>query len=346
MHLRAVAIAGPNQTTGSLADMSLFVGDLAPDVTEEYLFSFFKNYFPSVKGAKVGARTVSYICQYFGTTSQTFVPFSLQVISDPATGRSKGYGFVRFGSEAERDRALADMNGVYISTRPIRVSIATAKKPMEREGVPPVRSTPASSTGGASATSTGTPVHPDADPNNTTLFIGGLHASITEEQLRFTFLRFGEIVYTKIPQGKGCGFVQFVDRKAAEYAMQEMQGYILGGQAIRISWGRSSARGPVNREGPHAPPPYGYPYPYPYDHAGYGAYGMYPADPYYAAYPGMDPYAVSLHVAWIHWPALHAQLCVNLYSTSNQSYVTVAISDSFNSPTPLHAALLLSLATS
>jgi hypothetical protein len=29
-----------------------------------------------------------------------------QVITDPATGRSKGYGFVRFSSEAERDRAL------------------------------------------------------------------------------------------------------------------------------------------------------------------------------------------------------------------------------------------------
>lgn len=53
----------------------------------------------------------------------------MQVITDPATGRTKGYGFVRFGSETERDRALADMNGHYIAGRPIRVSLATAKKP-------------------------------------------------------------------------------------------------------------------------------------------------------------------------------------------------------------------------
>ena len=44
------------------------------------------------------------------------------------TGRSKGYGFVRFGNEQERDRALGDMMGHFISNRPIRVSIATAKK--------------------------------------------------------------------------------------------------------------------------------------------------------------------------------------------------------------------------
>jgi hypothetical protein len=35
---------------------------------------------------------------------------------------------VRFGSEAERDRALGEMSGHFISNRPIRVSLATAKK--------------------------------------------------------------------------------------------------------------------------------------------------------------------------------------------------------------------------
>lgn len=34
-----------------------------------------------------------------------------QVMLDPATQKSRGYGFVRFGIEAERDRALTEMNG-------------------------------------------------------------------------------------------------------------------------------------------------------------------------------------------------------------------------------------------
>lgn len=36
--------------------------------------------------------------------------------------------FVRFGDENERSRAITEMNGIYCSTRPMRISIATPKK--------------------------------------------------------------------------------------------------------------------------------------------------------------------------------------------------------------------------
>ena len=69
--------------------------------------------------------------------------------------------------------------------------------------------------------------HPsDFDPTNTTLFIGGLSAGVSEEDLRTIFGRYGDIIYTKIPPGKGCGFVQFVQRTAAETAMAQMQGQV------------------------------------------------------------------------------------------------------------------------
>jgi len=51
-----------------------------------------------------------------------------KVVTDPSTGRSKGYGFVKFGDEMERNRAMTEMNGVYCSTRPMRISAATPKK--------------------------------------------------------------------------------------------------------------------------------------------------------------------------------------------------------------------------
>ena len=66
----------------------------------------------------------------------------------------------------------------------------------------------------------------ELDQNNTTLFIGALSSSVTEEDLRSFFGRFGDIVYTKIPAGKGCGFVQYVNRASAELAMQQMQGQV------------------------------------------------------------------------------------------------------------------------
>lgn len=86
--------------TGS--DLSIFVGDLAADVTDAMLQETFSSRFTSVKGAKV--------------------------VIDSNSGRSKGYGFVRFGDENERTRAMTEMNGVYCSSRPMRIGVATPKK--------------------------------------------------------------------------------------------------------------------------------------------------------------------------------------------------------------------------
>lgn len=42
--------------------------------------------------------------------------------------------------------------------------------------------------------------------------MGGLDSDVTDEELRQAFASFGEVVSVKIPAGKGCGFVQFVNR--------------------------------------------------------------------------------------------------------------------------------------
>lgn len=86
--------------TGS--DLSIFVGDLAADVTDAMLQETFSSRYTSVKGAKV--------------------------VIDSNSGRSKGYGFVRFGDENERTRAMTEMNGIYCSSRPMRIGVATPKK--------------------------------------------------------------------------------------------------------------------------------------------------------------------------------------------------------------------------
>ena len=84
------------------SDHSIFVGDLAVDVTDEMLLELFSNKYRSVKGAKV--------------------------IIDANTGRSRGYGFVRFGDDNDKTHAMTEMNGVYCSTRPIRVGPATPRR--------------------------------------------------------------------------------------------------------------------------------------------------------------------------------------------------------------------------
>ncbi len=55
------------------------------------------------------------------------------------------------------------------------------------------------------------------------------------------FAPFGPIVYVKIPPGKGCGFVSYVHRQSAEQAISQLNGTLLGGNRVRLSWGRSNA---------------------------------------------------------------------------------------------------------
>lgn len=82
-------------------DFTIFVGDLAADVTDYTLQETFRAHYPSVRGAKV--------------------------VTDRMTGRTKGYGFVKFGDETEQMHAMTEMNGRLCSTRPMRIGPAANK---------------------------------------------------------------------------------------------------------------------------------------------------------------------------------------------------------------------------
>ncbi|CAI0465267.1 unnamed protein product [Linum tenue] len=186
-------------------DLSIFVGDLAADVTDSLLHDTFANRYSSVKAAKV--------------------------VFDANTGRSKGYGFVRFGDDSERTQAMTEMNGVYCSSRAMRIGAATPRK------------------------SSGYQQQASCVHNKSScyyhftqrhflclqIFVGGLDPNVTDEDLKQTFTQHGEIVSVKIPVGKGCGFVQFASRSNAEEALQKLNGTIIGKQTVRLSWGRNPA---------------------------------------------------------------------------------------------------------
>ena len=184
-------------------------------------------------------------------------------MTDPVTSLSRGYGFVRFSQEDEQKRALSEMQGVYCGNRPMRISTATPKNKsgpnpnMGMHGAPgpmgvySMSAPPMGYYGGSQ------PMNQFTDPNNTTVFVGGLSGYVTEDELRSFFQGFGEITYVKIPPGKGCGFVQFVQRHAAEMAINRMQGYPIGNSRVRLSWGRSQNNsGPAGTPyRPQQPPP-------------------------------------------------------------------------------------------
>ena len=75
-------------------DFRLFCGDLGNDVSDEVLNRAFNKYASFVKA---------------------------KVIRDKRTNKSKGFGFVSFKDPQDFIRAMRDMNGKYVGSRPIKL---------------------------------------------------------------------------------------------------------------------------------------------------------------------------------------------------------------------------------
>ncbi|KAM0828928.1 hypothetical protein ACQ4PT_067211 [Festuca glaucescens] len=64
------------------------------------------------------------------------------IVTDKMTSRSKGFGFVKFASEEEANKAREDMNGKVLNGRVIYVDIAKTKQDRAADGVPIARGPP------------------------------------------------------------------------------------------------------------------------------------------------------------------------------------------------------------
>ncbi|ODQ81763.1 hypothetical protein BABINDRAFT_160002 [Babjeviella inositovora NRRL Y-12698] len=222
--------SGYAPSNGPASEYAIFVGDLQPDVGDKKLYDLFISKFPTCVSARV--------------------------MTDQVTNNPKGYGFVKFTAEADQQRALNEMNGFMLSGRPIRVSTAASKNQQQQQQHYQLHHTLSygsgantGSLGSAAAYVSATlPIFHQqqpqltqhTDPNNTTVFIGGLSNLVSEDELKSYFRPFGDIIYVKIPAGKSCGFVQFVTRPAAELAITQMQSFPIHNSRIRLSWGRSN----------------------------------------------------------------------------------------------------------
>jgi RNA recognition motif-containing protein len=86
----------------------LYVGNLPFDVTDEKLQQFFNG--------------------------QGFEVQSARVVRDMGTGRSRGFGFVELGPNADSARAITQLNGVSLDGRPLQVNEARPQAPRGDSG--------------------------------------------------------------------------------------------------------------------------------------------------------------------------------------------------------------------
>lgn len=196
-----------DRSTNLSNEYSIFIGDLAPEVSDAALYNKFNMKYPNqIKQAKV--------------------------ITDSSTRKSKGFGFVKFHSPDIMNRALKEMQGYNIGSKAIRVGLAagshvdTSSKPvtkLDHHRVPVPQLQPA--------------LNQFTDPNNTSFTIGGLSGRITESELEQHFIGFGDLVYCRVSKDYQTGYIKFYSRSAAESAFLNMYGFMINDCRLQITWG-------------------------------------------------------------------------------------------------------------
>lgn len=153
---------------------------------------------------------------------------SARVISDRATGRSKGYGYVDFESKTVAEKALEEMQGAELDGRPINVDLSTSKPKSQN---PSDRSNDRASKYGDAK----------SEPSDT-LFIGNLSFDSDRDSVQEFFAEYGPVLGVRLPthpeteQLKGFGYVQFESSDAAQKALDNLNGQYLNDRAVRLDF--------------------------------------------------------------------------------------------------------------
>ena len=72
----------------------------------------------------------------------------------------------------------------------------------------------------------------------TKLYVGNLDYSVTYEQLKELFTKYGEVRYVKLFEDRGFGFVEMSKQAEAEKAKEELNGAEFQGRRLKVNEAR------------------------------------------------------------------------------------------------------------
>jgi RNA recognition motif-containing protein len=179
------------QYSSSLDDCNVFVKYLPSDLSEEQFYELFKEFGPIV---------------------------SSKIMIDQNTGKSLGFGFVRFESSDASMKAINAMNGNQIQNKRLLCKLANQSQ--------------------NSSDHMNLLLKNQIPSNN--LFIKPLLPNTKEEDLRKLFEPFGKIHTCKVmidhktKKSKQIGFVKFETKEEAKRAMEKMNNYKIEDNAIPL----------------------------------------------------------------------------------------------------------------
>lgn len=145
---------------------------------------------------------------------------SCKIVKDRVTGKSLGYGFVKYYQHDHAEKAVNTLNGLRLHNKIIKVSYARPSSESIKMA---------------------------------NLYVAGLPTNMSQKEMEALFSRYGTIIASRIlydnisvrqyvtnnnpPEGlsRGIGFVRFSQRVEAEKAIQELNGTVLEGYTEPIT---------------------------------------------------------------------------------------------------------------
>ncbi|KAM4556594.1 tRNA selenocysteine 1-associated protein 1-like [Fundulus diaphanus] len=153
----------------------------------------------------------NFVKQAFSAMGES--PLGVKIITHRITGGSAGYCFVELADEASVDRCVQRLNGKLVPgsnpPRKFKLNYATYGK------------------------------RPEAGPEFS-VFVGDVASEVDDFQLHQVFKKYpsckgAKVVTDQYGYSKGYGFVKFGDESEQKKAIEECQGTMLGGNALRLS---------------------------------------------------------------------------------------------------------------
>lgn len=171
-----------------------------------------------------------------------------RVMFDPNTGKSRGYGFVAFREKLDAEKAMAQMNGAMVGSKPIRLNWAHQRNnPNTAAAAASIAPLPSGSGTYSGAASFEHPKRPtlnyntvigQSSPFNTTVYIGNLPHGTPSDMMVPLFQPYGYINDIKLHSDRGYAFVKLDTHENAAMAICYLSGAVFNGSRLKISWGK------------------------------------------------------------------------------------------------------------
>lgn len=181
----------------------------------------------------------------FPELEDLFTPFgtilSADLMTDPATGRSRGFGFVEMESAEAAQAAIVALHGLEMDGQTLTVNEAK-----------PSRGMPAPRYGGDRPVSTSTerPSSPSNRAWGVRLFVGNLPYTVSAADLEKLFTEVGKVTSVSLVtdrstgQSKGFAFIEMSSKDEAAAAIKRFDGQEALGRNLKVNEARPPERRP------------------------------------------------------------------------------------------------------